>query len=185
MIRMKPRSQRIGLALLCALTGCATLESTSQKVRISTEPTGANVAVLEPDARRELGPSPVEYERRYDSYRCSKLAWLIPVGTTLLGGGAGFGLAYATTMRPNSLGQDNRVDAGEATGAIFSAIGLAIGIAIAAECRMKDGVVPGHYEERFVVEAQKDGFLPASAPLKIPSELDKMELVLPPAPAAK
>ena len=173
----------IVIALVASACGCATVQTTSQKVRILTEPPGASVAVLEADGRKELGPSPVEYERSYDAYRCSGAAWLIPVAATLVGGGAGFGLAFATTHRPNSTGADNRIDAGIAMGAVAAAIGVGLGIAIAAECRMKDGVVPGHRDLRVIVEAQKDGFLPASASLKIPSETGQIDLVLPPVPA--
>jgi hypothetical protein len=179
---MKRPIRTVVVALVAASCGCATIAPTSQKVRVLTEPAGASVAVLEADGRKELGASPVEYERSFDAYRCSSAAWLIPVATTLLGGGAGFGLAFATTHRPNSTGTDNRIDAGIAMGAVAAAIGLGLGIAVAAECRMKDGVVPGHHDLRVIVEAQKDGFLPASASLRIPSEDRQIELVLPPVP---
>jgi hypothetical protein len=178
----------LGIVLaVVTLAGCATIGKTSQKVRVVTEPAGASVAVLDADGRAELGPSPVDYERSFDAYRCSPAAWLIPVATTLLGYGGGFGLAYATTHRLNNAGTDNRVDAGIATGAVFAAIGLGLGIAIAAQCRMKDGDVPGHDDLRVIVEAHKDGFLPASATLKIPSDARQIDLVLPPAssPAEK
>jgi hypothetical protein len=166
------------LALSMLTTGCASLQTATQKVRVVTEPEGAQVAVMEEGGRKELGASPVEYQRSYQAYRCSMLTWLLPVATAAVAGGAGFGIAYATTAR------NDKLDSGWNNGALFAAIGLAVGIAVAAECRMKDGEVPDHREVRLVVEAAKEGFAPASAPLQVPSKTEELKLVLPPLPAS-
>lgn len=168
------------LALAVLLTGCASLQTTTQRVRVVTEPAGATVAALEDGGRKELGASPVQYERSYQTYRCSKLTWLLPLGTVALAGGAGFGLAYATTKR------NDAYDSAWQNGALFGAIGLAVGVAVAAECLLKDGTQPSEQRAAHVViEAAKDGFRPASRPLQIPSETEELRLELPAAPVAE
>jgi hypothetical protein len=68
----------LALLLACSLTtGCASLKRETHTVCVQTEPAGAQVAVLEPDGRKELGPSPAEYKREIDTYRCGNVAWLI------------------------------------------------------------------------------------------------------------
>ncbi len=167
----------LALLLACSLTtGCASLKRETHTVCVQTEPAGAQVAVLEPDGRKELGPSPAEYTREIDTYSCGNVAWLIPVASTLLAGGAGFGLAYATT----SFNGNDRVNAGWNTGALFAAVGLAVGIAVAAECRMKDGEAAERKDVRLLFEATQDGYAPASAPLTLPAETNELKLVLPP-----
>ena len=164
----------VPLALALLTTGCASLQTTTQKVRVVTEPMGAQVAVLEEGNRKDLGVSPAEYQKSYQAYRCSKATWLLPLATALLAGGAGFGLAYATTAR------NDRSESGWNNGAVFAAVGLAVGIAVAAECWMKNGVVPEHRDVRVLVEANKEGYQPATAPLQFPSETEELKLVLPP-----
>ncbi|HEY3446287.1 MAG TPA: hypothetical protein VGK67_07970 [Myxococcales bacterium] len=175
-------TRAVSLLLVLALAnGCASLERSTRTVRVVTEPEGASVSVTEPDGRKDLGPSPVEYKREVESYKCGMLAWLIPVGMAAVGAGAGFGVAYATTAR------NDKVNSGLAGLAIFAAAGMAVGIAVAAECRMKDGEAPEHKDVKVLVEATKEGFAPASAPLKLPSRIEELKLVLPPlggAPAA-
>jgi len=170
------------LALTLSLTtGCATLQTTTQKVRVVTEPAGAQVSVLDENGRKDLGASPAEVQRSYEAYRCSSAVWLIPVAAALVGGGAGFGVAYATTAR------NSPYDAGWNNGALFAAVGLAIGIAVAAECWMKDGVVPEHKDVRLLVEASQEGRQSVRLPLLVPSKVEELKLVLPPlgAPAAE
>ncbi|MGC4119081.1 MAG: hypothetical protein QM765_31850 [Myxococcales bacterium] len=166
------------LLALAMTTGCASLQTTTHTVRVVTEPEGANVAVLEHDGRKDLGASPAEYKRDLETYRCGNIAWLIPVMTTLVGGGAGFGAGYAWTER------NDKLNSGINTMALFAAVGLAAGIAVAAECRMKDGEVPEHKDVKLVFEAAKEGYLPVSAPLSIPAKTEELKLVLPPLGAA-
>lgn len=168
------RAVSLLLALAMTTTGCASLSTTTHSVRVVTEPEGASVAVMEPDGRKELGPSPAEYKRDLETYKCGNVVWILPVLTTLVGGGAGFGAAYAWTER------NDKLNSGINTMALFAAVGLAAGIAVAAECRMKDGEVPEHKDVKLVFEASKDGYLPASAPLSIPARTEELKLVLPP-----
>lgn len=167
--------------VVAALSGCATLETGTQRVRIVTEPPGAAVAALEDDDRKELGPAPVEYRRAYQAYRCGTAPWLTPLLTTVLGGGGGFGIAWVSTAR------NDRFDSAVANGTLFAAVGLALGIAVLAECRMKDGEVLDHKEIRVTVEASKEGYGTASEQLRVPSPTERLELKLPPlaAPAAE
>lgn len=175
---MRPLCLLLVLALVSS--GCASLQPTTQRVRVVTEPAGARVAVLDDGGRKELGASPLEYERSYPAYRCSKLTWLLPLGTVALGGGAGFGLAYATTKR------NDAYDSAWQNGALFGAIGLALGVAVAAECLLKDGTTPSDQSPaHLVVEASQEGFLSASTPLQIPSKVEELRLELPKAPVAE
>lgn len=165
----------IALSAILTSTGCATLETSTQRVRVLTEPAGAHVAALEDAGRKELGPSPVHYERSYSAYRCGNVAWLTPVATTLLSGAAGFGLAYVATSR------NDKLDSAWQSGGLFAAVGLAAGVAIAARCRMKDGTVPEHRDIHVVFEASKEGHQAVATPLLIPSKAEEIRLVLPPA----
>ncbi|MBI5549626.1 MAG: hypothetical protein HY901_37545 [Deltaproteobacteria bacterium] len=162
------------MILALTTTGCATLGSATQTVRVVTEPPGAQVAVLDHGGRQELGAAPVEYRKGYEAYRCSPLAWLLPAATVAVSGGAGFWLAYGTTAR------NDKLDSAWAAGSLFGAVGLALGIALTAECRMKDGVVPGHEDAQVVVEAFKDGFQSTSAPVQVPGLVKDLKLVLAP-----
>jgi hypothetical protein len=168
------------LLAVCLATGCATLSTSTQRVRVVTEPTDASIAALEDSGRKDLGRSPINYQATYQAYHCSKLMYLLPVALVLAGFGGGFGLAYGTTHRNDSLGRDDRVNAGLASGALFAGVGLGFGVGFAAECLMKDGETPDHHEARVIIEAHKDGFLPQSATLKIPSDAAEIRLELPP-----
>lgn len=164
----------LALALALSLTtGCASLGTATQKVRVVSEPAGANVAVLDEVGRKELGAAPVEYQRDYQAYRCSNWVWLTPLGTAALGAGAGFGLAYATTHR------NDKLESGWQGMALLGAVGLAVGLAVAAECWMKDGVVPEHRGVQVLIEAQKEGRRTMTVPLKVPSDTEELRLVLP------
>ena len=166
-----------------ALSGCATLGPTTQKVRVVTEPPGASVAALEDSGLRQLGASPVEYQREVQTYRCSPWIWTLPFGMAIAGGGAGVGISYASTVRNNAL------DAAEQLGTLLGVAAFVLGIAVAAECYFKDGTVPEHKDVKVLLEASKDGYQSALGPVSFPSRVDELKLTLPklaqPAPEAK
>jgi hypothetical protein len=173
----------IAILLAVALTGCATLSTSTQRVRVITDPPGASVAVLEDSGTKALGPSPVEYHREYQSYHCSPWIWTLPFGMAVVGGGAGVGISYASTVR------NDRLDAAEQLGTLIGVAAFVLGIAIAGECFFKDEVVPEHKDVRVLLEASKDGYKSALAPLMVPSKVEELKLTLPkladPAPEEK